>query len=205
MAGVRQFNEDEVLNTALELFWAKGYGATSMQHLADATGVQRGSLYNAYGGKDQLFLRVYEGYGRRYLEEARRALGQPSLAQSLEAFLAYAIGSMTKGRPARGCLTTKTALDEQLECAQIRAALADLLRQLEALLRERLAQPGEGERLRLPAEDAARLVVAMTRGLVVMERVQQQPAELLRTARALVAALVESDGPPVKAGRKRKN
>ncbi|MEJ8840637.1 TetR/AcrR family transcriptional regulator [Ramlibacter sp. AN1133] len=193
MAGVRQFDEDEVLGAALEVFWARGYGATTMQHLADATGVQRGSLYNAYGGKDQLFLRAYRVYGRRYLDDVRRALASPSLTRSLEAFFAYAVGSMTKGRPARGCLTTKAALDEQLECAEIRAALSELLRELEALLRERLAVPAAGERLRVPVEDAARLLVAMTRGLVVMERVHRQPAELLRAGKALVAALVDED------------
>jgi len=196
MAGVRQFNENEVLGAALDLFWAKGYGATTMQHLADATGVQRGSLYNAYGGKDQLFLRAYQEYGRRYLEDARRALGQSSLAASLEAFLAYAVGSMTKGRPTRGCLTTKAALDEQLQCEEIRAALRQLLRELEALLRERLSSPREGERLRLPAEDAAKLLVTMTRGLVVLERVHQQPAELMRVGKALVAALIENEVTP---------
>ncbi|MCZ7153843.1 TetR/AcrR family transcriptional regulator, partial [Salmonella enterica] len=57
MAGVRQFDEGLALDKALALFWQKGYAATSMQELAAATGVQRGSLYNAYGDKETLFLR----------------------------------------------------------------------------------------------------------------------------------------------------
>jgi AcrR family transcriptional regulator len=191
MAGVRQFNETEVLASALELFWSKGYSATSMQDLAQATGVLRGSLYNAYGGKEQIFLRAYDRYGQRYLVDARRALDRPSLSQALDSFLAYAVASMTKGRPTRGCLTTKAALDEELSSEEIRAALADLLKRLEALLFERLANPGKGERLRVPAEDAAKLLVTMTRGLVVMERVNQRPAELLRVSKALVGSLVE--------------
>lgn len=192
MVGTRQFDEPKVLAAALELFWSKGYGATSMQDLAQATGVLRGSLYNAYGGKEQLFLRVYDQYGQRYLEGARRALDRPSLSQALESFLGYAIASMTKGRPTRGCLTTKAALDEQLESEAIRAALADLLKRLEALLKERMANAGENERLRVPAEEAAKLLVTMTRGLVVMERMSRKPAELLRVAKALVASLVEN-------------
>lgn len=203
MAGVRQFDEGSVLNAALDVFWAKGFGATSMQDLAEATGVQRGSLYNAYGGKEQLFMRVYEEYGRRYLDEARQALVQEPAAKALEAFFVYAVGSMTRGQPTRGCLTTKAALDEQIDCSDIRTALKGLLQQLETLLRDRLSSLGKGERLRVPAADAAKLVVAMTRGLVVMERVQQQPAELLQTARALVMALFDVDAPSATSERRR--
>ena len=47
MAGVRQFNEDDAFAHALDVFWRKGFRATSMLDLAEATGVQRGSLYNA--------------------------------------------------------------------------------------------------------------------------------------------------------------
>jgi len=46
MAGIRQFDEEAMLEQALELFWQKGFANTTMQDLAAATGVQRGSLYN---------------------------------------------------------------------------------------------------------------------------------------------------------------
>ncbi|MEX3629140.1 MAG: helix-turn-helix domain-containing protein [Burkholderia sp.] len=77
MAGVRQFDEGEMLDKALALFWKKGYADTSMQELAAATGVQRGSLYNAYRDKETLFLRVFKVYAARFLEGARRTLEAP--------------------------------------------------------------------------------------------------------------------------------
>ena len=52
MAGVRQFDEQEVIAVALDVFWRKGLHDATMQDLAAATGVQRGSLYNAYGDKE---------------------------------------------------------------------------------------------------------------------------------------------------------
>ena len=52
MVGTRQFDEDEMLAGALEVFWRKGFTGTSMIDLAEATGIQRGSLYNAYGDKE---------------------------------------------------------------------------------------------------------------------------------------------------------
>src|ERR1043165_8878068 len=58
MVGARQFDEQEVIATALDVFWRKGLHDATMQDLAAATGVQRGSLYNAYGDKEAIFLRA---------------------------------------------------------------------------------------------------------------------------------------------------
>jgi hypothetical protein len=52
MVGIRQFDEQQVIATALDVFWRKGLHDATMQDLAAATGVQRGSLYNAYGDKE---------------------------------------------------------------------------------------------------------------------------------------------------------
>ena len=54
MPRVKQFNEDEVLNKAMELFWKKGYNATSMQDIVDYLGINRASLYSTFGGKKNL-------------------------------------------------------------------------------------------------------------------------------------------------------
>jgi AcrR family transcriptional regulator len=107
MAGVRQFDEDSAFEQALDMFWAKGFRATSMLDLAKSTGVQRGSLYNAYGDKEEIFLRVFERYTERFIADARKALNKPELRNALTDFFAFAIRSITQGSPARGCLSTK--------------------------------------------------------------------------------------------------
>ncbi len=71
MAGVRQFDEAAAMEAALSLFWRQGLAATSMPDLAGATGVQRGSLYNAYGDKEAIFLRAFDLYAERFLAAAR--------------------------------------------------------------------------------------------------------------------------------------
>ena len=62
MVGARQFDEQEVIAIALDVFWRKGLHDATMQDLATATGVQRGSLYNAYGDKEAIFLRAFDQY-----------------------------------------------------------------------------------------------------------------------------------------------
>ena len=75
MVGTRQFDEEILLEAALKAFWQNGFAATSMIDVAEATGVQRGSLYNAYGDKERLFLLAFERYSSRFTE-ALKAIDQ---------------------------------------------------------------------------------------------------------------------------------
>ena len=99
---------------------------------------------------------------------------------------------MTTGVPTRGCLTTKTAVDTRAEGEAIRAALRGLLDDLERLLGERLTTDEARSRLAIPPAEAARVLITMTRGIVVMERVYQDPERLRATARSLIDALLPS-------------
>jgi len=192
MAGVRQFDEDAVLDKAMGLFWKKGYAETTMQELAAVTGVQRGSLYHAYQGKDALFLKVFDLYMERFLEHVVKALEAPDIAQALTGFFDYVIGSMTAGEPTRGCLTSKTALSGESIEEPIREVLQKLIDRLEAVLLARLVQPQVV--LMIGPAEAARLITTFTRGLVVMERVYRDEARLRDTAAMLVRLLLGKAG-----------
>jgi AcrR family transcriptional regulator len=192
VVGVRQFDEDDALEKALELFWQRGFAATSMQELAVATGIQRGSLYNAYQDKETFFLKVFDVYRERFLGQIRDSLEKPKLRDSLRGFFDFVIGSMTTGAPTRGCLSTKTALAGETIEGPIRGALAGLLDDLEEILFDRLSRVEKGIHLNLPPRQAARLIVALTRGIVVIERVYRDKKRLRMTADALTSLLVDS-------------
>lgn len=193
MAGVRQFDEEAALEKALELFWQKGFADTSMQELAAVTGVQRGSLYNAYQGKEGIFLRVFDLYRERNLEAARKALGKPVLRDALQGFFDMVVASITKGTPSRGCMTTKSALSAGLIEEPVRSALQSMMDGYEELLRERMEQAGAKEALALPAADAARLIIVFTRGIVVIERIYQDAARMRSAADMLMTLLLGAE------------
>lgn len=163
MAGVRQFDEDSAFEQALDTFWAKGFRATSMLDLAKSTGVQRGSLYNAYGDKEEIFLRVFERYAERFVAEARKALEKPDLREALDTFFLVAIRSITKGSPARGCLSTKIAIELDPDSQRQQDAVRTMLDALEAALLEALSTPTARSRLAIPPKQAASVMVTMTR------------------------------------------
>jgi TetR/AcrR family transcriptional repressor of nem operon len=190
MVGMRQFDEDALLEVALKTFWQNGFGATSMIDVAEATGVQRGSLYNAYGDKERLFLLAYERYATRFLDSARETLSSPDPAEALTALLKGLIASQSEGAPSRGCLTTKTVIELPLAGAAIEARVKQLLDDYKALIKDALSTPAARRLLHCEPDIAADLVVSFTRGLAVMERVYRNPRHLQKMAQAFVRLLV---------------
>ena len=73
MARTKAFDDDWVLEQAMRAFWAGGYAATSVQDLEHATGLGRGSLYNAFGDKEQLLVIHNMGQGCRSSTATARA------------------------------------------------------------------------------------------------------------------------------------
>src|SRR4051794_39829470 len=182
MVGVRRFDEAEVLEKALEVFWRQGLHATSMLDLAHASAVQRGSLYNAYGGKEEIFLRAFEIYAERFLDNVRKALDDPDPRRALQAFFKVAIANMIGGSPARGCLTSKTATQLDRNQPRIQERLQRLLDDLVDIVRTALSSAQARRKMVLLPAQAAQVIVTFTRGLAVMERVHQDPRRLNESA-----------------------
>jgi TetR/AcrR family transcriptional repressor of nem operon len=188
MVGVRQFDEQEMIATALDVFWRKGLHDATMQDLAAAAGVQRGSLYNAYGDKEAIFLRAFDQYAGEFLQTAGNALAEGDAAARLRNFFDVIILNMTSGSPPRGCLTTRTALDAAISSAAVRQRVQGLLSRLEQLVGKAIAA-APGRRFAIDANRLARVVVTFTRGLAVMERAGYSRKQLKQAAATFVDAL----------------
>ncbi|MCW8916402.1 MAG: TetR/AcrR family transcriptional regulator [Magnetovibrio sp.] len=110
MARPQKFDTNTVLDQAMAVFWLKGYDDTSIQDLVDATGLNRGSLYNAFGDKAQLFAQVMEHYKAnspaRQLVQAPEGTSPRTLIQD---FLTALVLRAQKDPDRKGCLITNTA------------------------------------------------------------------------------------------------
>jgi len=187
----REFEQDEVLRIAFEQFWRKGVRGTSLSDIARDAGVQRGSLYNAFGSKEALFLCAYERYAEVYLGSVQRALSKGTLRKRLMAFFDVAIANFCKGSPPRGCPTTRGLMEvSQVEGEGLdenaRQAFADLLTRLIGLI-ERALREGRGRgEFDGDTRTAALHIVTIARGLVVLERAFGDEAQLRGIARHTV-------------------
>jgi TetR/AcrR family transcriptional repressor of nem operon len=195
VVGVRQFDEQAVLECALAQFWQHGVAATSMIDLSTATGVQRGSLYNAYGDKEAIFLRAFDLYAARFLEAAEVSLQGDDAGRILRRFFEKIIVSMTAGSPARGCLTTKTVGDGSLASGPVRKRLQEFLDRLVSVVEAALVRPKIRAQLSLEPAQAAMVVVTFTRGVAVMERVYGDRDALLQAADSLIRSLARAGAP----------
>ncbi|GLW66628.1 TetR family transcriptional regulator [Actinomadura rubrobrunea] len=134
----RAFDVEERLDRAMEVFWRHGYEGAALSDLTAAMGINRPSLYAAYGNKEQLFRKALERYLNGpggYLE---RALEAPTARQVAEEVLRGAIRATTaEGRP-RGCLVVQGALATGEDAAPVREEVLAHRRAAHAALRERL-------------------------------------------------------------------
>jgi TetR/AcrR family transcriptional repressor of nem operon len=182
----REFDHDELLRVAFDQFWKKGVRGTSLSDIARDAGVQRGSLYNAFGSKETLFLRAYERYAGDYLVAIEKVLSAGSVRARLTAFFALTIKRFRAGSPARGCPTTRglmelTPAGSNADNEAARQAFAGLLTRIAALLEAMFENAPKAE-FKGDPKAAALHIVTVTRGLAVLERAFNNEAQLKKIA-----------------------
>ena len=91
----REFDADEVLDRALEVFWRKGYEGASLSELTEAMGINRPSLYAAFGNKEELFRKALDRYADGPAAYTREALNAPTARGVLERLLHGAAEALT--------------------------------------------------------------------------------------------------------------
>ena len=104
MGRARAFDADEALDSAMTVFWSKGYEGTSLSDLTEAMGINRPSLYAAYGNKQELFRKALERYGEGPSSYEREALTQPTAREVAEGLLRGAADVQTDPQTPAGCL-----------------------------------------------------------------------------------------------------
>ncbi len=175
----RGFDEQEVLNRAMAVFWQKGFDATGIAELESATGLGRQSLYGAFGDKRALFSKVVEHYFERVVEPGLVAvLDAPGSARAnLErAFTSWEETALA--RDFNGCLVGNSVSELGLRDPEIAGVLQRKFQLMEeALCRTvRRAQAAGEVNAKLDARATARALLTTAQGLAVVVRVSRDRA-----------------------------
>lgn len=153
----RQFDRDEALAAALEVFWRHGYAGTSMAMLLEAMDLNAPSLYAAFGGKEQLFQAAVERYVQHYGSKILAPLMEPIGArEAIEQTLRNAVATVASPRNPPGCLLSFGAINVADHDSSPVAVLRGVRGNIEKRLRERLDRAVADGDLP-PATDTARL------------------------------------------------
>lgn len=165
----RAFDTDKALDYALQVFWKKGYQGASLSDLTKAMGINRPSLYAAFGDKKALFRRALDRYADGPSAYVREALKQPTARAVVERLLNGAAELLSDPRNPQGCLMVQGALSSGEAADPIRQELIARRAKGEAAIRKRLQRAkSEGD---LPPDsvpaDLARYLVIVIRGMAV--------------------------------------
>ncbi|MEU8663441.1 TetR/AcrR family transcriptional regulator, partial [Actinoplanes philippinensis] len=106
----RGFDSEAALDRAIEVFWRHGYEGASLSDLTDAMGINRPSMYAAYGNKEELFKRAIARYAEADMAYAREALAAPTAYQVIERFLRANADALTRADRPHGCLSIQGGL-----------------------------------------------------------------------------------------------
>jgi len=139
MARQKTFDEEALLARAMELFWQKGYEATSVRDLNDHLQIHSSSLYNTYGGKRDLYLAALAAYRRVEYEETEARLAEPLPAQeTLARLFADLVDGLLADDSRRGSFTLNAAVEMAARDAavarQLEEHFADITRLLASFL-----------------------------------------------------------------------
>jgi AcrR family transcriptional regulator len=165
----RQFDVDEALDRALEVFWARGYEGATLPELTRAMGINRPSLYAAFGNKEELFRKALDRYLAGPQGFMAEALKEPTARAVAEAIFSGFI-RMQRGRDqARGCLVVQGALACGEEAEPVRRELARLRQAAVTAFRERFERAVQDGDLPKGTDCAglARYVATVLNGLAV--------------------------------------
>lgn len=131
MARPAEFDRNEVLNQAMEVFWRTGYTATSVTDLVNATQLNPGSLYGAFNSKRGLFLEVIDNYANNSLTRVNECMKSDSSIESINHFFLRLCQDMQCDKMGKGCLMVNTMLELAAEDDGIRIKITEYFSQIE--------------------------------------------------------------------------
>jgi TetR/AcrR family transcriptional repressor of nem operon len=193
MARPKEFDPEEALDKAKHVFWHKGYEATSMEDLLSAMDINRGSLYDTFGDKRELFLKAMDRYcagggvGSRISILNQPGPALPLIRRFIGAMLEFGLSDPQR----RGCLITNTVMElasHEKDIARKTSGRFQMAEDAFFKLLTRAKQEGELAKDKDPRA-LARFLVTMMQGTIVMIKAGAPAEAVKQTAQTALSVL----------------
>jgi TetR/AcrR family transcriptional repressor of nem operon len=176
MARPREFDEKEVLDAAMQCFWAHGYEATSVKDLIKRTGLTAASLYNAYGDKRAMFRTALDHYIEASIGARLRRCETLPPREAIRSFFDDILRRSLGDRERKGCMVVNSALEIAPHDREFRETIAETLKRLESFLLD-CVERGQADGTitsSLPAIGLAQHLLGVLMGVRVLARVRPE-------------------------------
>ena len=167
MARPREFDIDQALERAMNVFWTKGYDGASLQDLLDAMNIARGSLYKAFQDKHSVYLAALDRYDRTGIQRAVDLLRDRSAgdgATRIRLFLEDARAAVVQRDDRRGCFLCNAAVDRAPMDADVQAKVLAMMKRMERAVAAALSDSAQGAHW--PAKHRAQTALTLTNAYV---------------------------------------
>jgi len=189
----RDFDEADALESATELFWRRGYESTSMSDLLEHMSINRQSLYNTFGGKEQLFHRVLDHYVETRTTHLFAGLESSDAdLQSIETYFdTVARGSTLPGAIRKGCLMVNTVVELANQDGATAKKMKRFTKRLHTAMLNALEGAAKAGQLKRPLdlEGAAMFLATTAQGMLVVCKVGTSRQQQRATAQLALDAI----------------
>ncbi|MDI1308166.1 MAG: TetR/AcrR family transcriptional regulator [Methylotenera sp.] len=180
----RVFDQDEALDKAMQIFWNRGYEGASIAELTETLGINKPSLYSAFGNKEELFKKALSRYAAGPVSFVRDAVNEPTARKVAESFLFNAAEFLTKPTQPKGCMIVQGALSSGESADLVKEILIKYRNNYENLLTARFEKAKtDGD---LPenavAIDLAKYLATLHQGMSVQATSGATKEELIKIA-----------------------
>jgi AcrR family transcriptional regulator len=181
---------DEALEKALQVFWKRGYEGTSIAELTEALGINKPSLYAAFGNKEELFKKVLTRYAQGPVAFVTEVVNESTARMVAESFLEKAAEALTSSHNPKGCMIVQGALSCGEEAEGVRDILVKFRSGYEGILANRFEKAkAEGD---LPptvvARDLAKFLAILHQGMSVQATSGATKEELIEMSKVALNA-----------------
>lgn len=187
----REFDYDKALEQAMHVFWRKGYEGTSMPDLTEAMGMNRPSIYSAFGNKEELFRKALERYAEHAEAYLKDVLKAPKLRDAITQFLEGAATSFSCSETPSGCMAVQGALACSDEAEAARLEALSRREDVVKLLVTRFEQAIDDKELPkgTDVKELARFYTTVLQGMAVQSAGGTSPKELKGIAKRALSIL----------------
>lgn len=176
MARPREFDEEVVLDAAMQCFWAQGYEATSVKDLIERTGLTAASLYNAYGDKRTMFRTALDHYIEKSIGARLRRCETLPPREAIRSFFDDILRRSLGDRERKGCMLVNSALEIAPHDREFRETIVETLKRLETFFLD-CVERGQANGTITSAQPAAGLaqhLLGVLMGVRVLARVRPE-------------------------------
>lgn len=173
MARTKEFNEDQALDKAVEIFWHKGYNGTSAQDLVTHLGLSRSSLYDTFGDKQKLFSKALKKYQKQGQDSVKELLDESEDAKdAFTQIFKQAVKESLEDRITKGCFMVNSSVELAMHDEEIAKIVSDNRQTMEDVFLKAIKKGQEAGQIstKIDALTLARFVFNNYSGIRVLAR-----------------------------------